>query len=174
MSKLSDLTNQVIRDALGNMCYSKITLAINAASAATVANTGAIIFSNNGVMLTKAALSAQSIVATHFLNGKMAVTASQIQPVSSTVYYVLGLDGSGTVCVSQGTYAGQNLSQMQMGAHAIGDGSVPDVPAGYTPIGVIKVVTNGSTTFTAGTTALDADGVTATYFDLALMPAGVL
>lgn len=174
MSKISDVTNQVLKDLLSNMCYSKIVLAINAASAATVKNTGAIIYSNNGVMLTKTALSAQSIVATHFMNGKMAVTASQVQPISTTAYYTLGLDGSGNVCVSQGSWLGMNLSQFQMGTSAVGDGQVPDVPVGYTPIGVIKIVTNGSTTFQAGVTALDAAGVTATYFDLALMPAGLL
>jgi hypothetical protein len=174
MSKLSDLTNKSISDLLGNMTLNKAVLAINAASAATVKTTSAITFTNNGVLLTKAALAAQSVVATHFMNGKMAVTASQIQPISSTAYYTLGLDGSGNVCVSQGSVVGQNLSQFQMGVSAVGDGLVPDVPTGFTPFGVIKVVTNGATTFQIGTTALDAAGCTFTFFDVAVMPAGLL
>ncbi len=52
----------------------------------------------------------------------------------------------------------------------VGDGDIPDEPAGYTAIGAIKVVTAAETTFTPGTTLLDAAGITATYFDVAVLP----
>lgn len=173
MSKLSDITNQAIKDLLGNMCFSKITLAATGGATATVASTGAILFSNGGLALTKTALAAQSILATHFLNGKLAVTASQPLPTGKTCYYVLGLSATGTVCVSQGDYAGQNLSQFNMGTSAMGDGSVPDVPANFTPIGAIKIVNTSVGDFIAGTTLLNVAGITATYTDLSLMPVGL-
>lgn len=174
MSKLSDTTSQVAKDLQGFQTFSKSILAINAASAATVKTTSAITYSNNGVMLTKAALAAQSIVPTHFLNGKMPVTAGQIQPINTTSYLTLSLDGAGVVSVSQGSWLGQNLSQLNLGTSAVGDGQIPDVPANFTPFGVIKIVTNGAATFQPGVTALDAAGVTATYYDVNCLPSGTL
>lgn len=171
MSKLSDITAQAIKDLLGNMCFSKIALAATGGAFATVASTGTILFSNGGLALSKAALAAQSITATHFNDGKTPVTASQALPTGKTCYYVLGLSAAGAVCVSQGTFVGQNLSQFNMGTSAVGDGSVPDVPAGFTPIGVIKMVNTSVGDFIAGTTLLNVAGLTATYTDLSLMPA---
>lgn len=178
MSKLSDLTVAALIALIG---YANITpaaaavnLAINAAGAATVKTNSALQYLNNGVIKYKAALAAQSI----------APTAGQayVQPVSTTVYYTLGLDAAGAVVVVQGSYDGQKLSldpskglgNSQAGSSWEGDGSIPDVPAGVTPFGVIKVVTNGVATFTPGTTALDAAGVTASYFDVAVLPNGTL
>lgn len=171
MSKTNDITNAAIRELLANRTYVKATLAINAASAATVKNTGAIIFSVDGVMYTKAALAAQSIAVTHNYLG--VAGGAYVQPVSTTVFYVLSLDATGAVSVVQGTFAGQDLSQRNMGTSAKGTGALPDPRDGTAPFGVIKVVTNGVATFTAGTTALDAAGVTATYFDVSILPASL-
>lgn len=173
MAKLSDMTLAPLVALLGFMTLNKPVLAINAASAATVKTTNAVNYTSNGVSLSKAALSAQSIAVTHTMNGTVAGGA-YVQPASTTVYYTLGVDNAGAITVSQGSYAGQNNSVVQAGVSAVGTGAVPDVPAGVTPFGVVKVVTNGSTTFTAGTTALDAAGVTATYFDVAVLPSGAL
>lgn len=170
MSRTSDLLQAAVRELIANRCYVKATLAINAGSAATVKNTGAIIYSVDGIMYTKAALSAQSIAVTHNYTGTTG--GAYVQPANTTVIYVLALDASGNVAVVQGTYAGQDLSQRSMGATAKGTGAIPDAPAGYTPVGAIKVAT-GAVTFTAGTTALDAASVTATYFDLAVLPSSL-
>ena len=183
MSRLSDVTNAAIRNILGNRCLSKNTLAINAGSAATVKTTGTLDFCVNGVAYSKAALSAQTIVP----SGKMynwqgqAVSAFYVQPISTTVFYTIGLDAAGNVYVVQGNYAGQKLSNdpavgignSMAGATWVGDGSIPDVPADVTPIGAIKVVT-GSAAFTPGTTALDAANITFTFYDFSSMPAGTL
>jgi len=189
MSKISDVTNQALKDLIGNMCLTKITLAATGGSTATVASTGTFTFTQGGLIFTHAALSAQSIVATHFLNGKLTATVSQIQPdpatlsaldgvqpTSVTGYYTLGVNAAGTICVSQGTWInnlgrGQNLSQFQMGATAVGDGKVPDVPTGYTPIGYMKVVNTTGYSFQAGVTNLNATGVTPTFTDVAILPA---
>lgn len=173
MSKISDLTGQALRDLIGNMSYSKAVLAINAASAATVKTTGALAFSINGVQLTKAALAAQSIAITHTDDGRVAGN-SYVQPALTTVYYTLGVNAAGTISVTQGTYAGQLLISGQAGSSYAGDGSVPNAPAGYVPFGVMKVATGAATTFTPATTLLDAALVTVTYFDVAVMPAGLL
>ncbi len=167
MSKTSDLLNAAIRELIANRCYVKATLAINAGSAATVKNTGAIIYSVDGVMYTKSALSAQSIAVTNNYTGSTG--GAYVQPANTTVFYVLSLDSAGTVYVTQGTYAGQDLSARSAGATAKGSGAIPDTPSGTTPVGVIKVAT-GAVTFTPGTTALDAANVTATYFDVSVLP----
>ncbi len=156
MSKISDVTNQAIKDLIGNMCLTKIALAATGA-AATVASTGTFTFTNGG----------------HAMNGKLAVTASRALPTGKTAYFTLGVNASGTVCVSQGDYAGEDLSQFFMGTTAVGTGAVPDVPAGYTPIGVIKIVNTSVGNFIAGTTLLDVAGITDTYTDVCVLPAAL-
>lgn len=179
MSKLSDVANLAIRNMLANRVINRAVLAINAGSAATVKTTNAIEFSIDGVIYNKTALSAQSIVPTGYMFNWQgtAVSAFSVQPVNVTVYYVLALDASGNVNVVQGNYSGQKLSmdptvgvgQSVAGATWVGNGQVPDVPAGLTPFGMIKVAT-GSATFTPGTTALDASNITFTFYDLQVLP----
>lgn len=168
MSKLSDINFGPIRDLLSGFVLTRPVLAINAASAATVKTTAAIVYTVLGVIYNKAILSAQSIAVTHNYSGSTG--GAFIQPVSTTVLYTLALDASGNVAVVQGTYSGQDLTTLSAGAGVRGSGLIADAPAGYTPFGVIKIATNASTTFTAGTTALDAAGVTATYYDICVLP----
>lgn len=176
MSTLKAQPSVDLRRLLGDRCYVYGTLAINAASAATVKTTGAVIYSVDGVMYTKAALSAQSIAITHDQFGRDVTVqpslAAYVQPISSTVYYLLGLNAAGTVCTVQGGYSGQSITLN--GQAFVSDGSMPALPVGYAPIGVVKIATNGSTTFTAGTTLLDAAGVTATYFNVSTLPTATL
>jgi hypothetical protein len=180
MAKLSDLTNSALVSLLSNVNLSKGVLAINIGGAATVKSTNAYSYTVNGVLLSKALLAAQSIVPTHDAYGNAA--AGYVQPAGVTAYLTLGLNAAGAVCVAQGTFAGQKAGTdpavgvgpaYNQGISFIGSGAVPDVPMGYTAIGVIKVVT-GAATFTPGTTALDAANVTASYFDVAVLPAGLL
>jgi len=110
---------------------------------------------------------------THRFDGKPVTVAdpAYVQPINTTVIYVLALNAAGTVAVVQGTYAGQQITYgSDLSKIVTAGGGVPNLPAGYTAIGAIKVVTNGVATFTAGTTALDAAGLTVTYSDLALLP----
>lgn len=83
-------------------------------------------------------------------------------PVSSTILYLICVDASGTVTVVQSDIVltadlGDNLALQ-----------IPPVPDDVVPIGMIKVQTNASTTFTPATTDLGAGGITDTYYDFAL------
>jgi hypothetical protein len=172
MSSLSEIQSAVVAKVLGNRCQGKAVLAINAASAATVKTTNAITYTVNGVALTKTALAAQSMVPTHDAYGDPVAVGilAYVQPASTTVYYVISLNAAGTVAISQGSYAGQTqVYPTNLSKTAIGNGVVPVEPTGYTGVGIVKVVT-GATTFTPGTTALDAALVTATYFDVDVLP----
>lgn len=173
MSDLNKITDQDTANALGGMCLTKGVLAINAGGAATVRTTNALTYSVGGVLFTKTALAAQAITVTHRFDGRPVSAADPafVQPINTTVVYVLALNSAGTVAVVQGTYAGQQVTYgSDLSKIVTAGGGVPQLPAGYTAIGAIKVATNGVATFTAGTTALDAAGLTVTYSDLALLP----
>lgn len=173
--KLNQLGVSALRN-LGTAVLGKAVLAINAASALTVKTTSAIIYAIDGIVYTKAALAAQALTP---LSG-----AFYTQPISTTVYYTLALDASGNVRVVQGTYAGQQINTA--GVVTTGDGTVPDVPdlsvgsvdasgnqtlsTAWCPFGIIKVATNGSTTFLPGTDALDKSGCTFTFYDVMYLP----
>jgi hypothetical protein len=168
MSRISQVQHAHIRNLLANVCLTKATLAINAGGAATIKTTGTTTYTNDGVLLTKAALAAQALTVDATVQARLSGQATfYVQPVSSTVYYVVGLDAAGNVRVFQGTYVGYVGPG---GNPVIGDGLVPEDIGSYTPIGMIKIVTNGATTFTPATTALDAAGLTVTFYDLALLP----
>ncbi|MNL31056.1 hypothetical protein D3C87_1528250 [compost metagenome] len=109
----------------------------------------------------------------------MAGVGGYVQPANTTVYYTIALNGAGTVAVIQGSYNGQIPtldptkgvgSLAAIGTSAKGDGAVPNPPDGYTAVGIVKVTTDGSTTFTPGTTLLDAAGLAVAYFDVCLLP----
>ena len=166
-----DINDAATRYLISNRCFSKPVLAINAAAAATVKTTNAIDYMVNGVIFQKAALAAQSIAVTHDARGN--TSTGYVQPVSTTVYYTIGLNSAGTVCVVQSDFLGRNLALVAAGTSAVGNGLPVDAPDGFTTVGVVKITTNASTTFTAGTTALDAAGITAVYFDVGVMSAAL-
>jgi hypothetical protein len=180
--RLSDVSSAAVRALLGNASLVRGILAINAGGAATVKTTAALSYTIDGILYAKAALAAQAITVTHGVaaGGDPIVNAGgYVQPINTTVYYTLALNAAGTVAVVQGAYDGQIPtldptkgigSLAAVGTSAVGNGNVPNAPDGYTAIGIIKVVTNGATTFTPGTTLLDAAGLAITYFDVCLLP----
>lgn len=89
-----------------------------------------------------------------FSSGHTALAASQ------ACLFGVWINGSGTVSTSQGPI------------QAAGDPCpVPNPPAaGLTLVGLIKVTTDASTTFTVGTTGLGASGITAAYSNCYRMP----
>lgn len=165
-----DIKHQALLDnGVANRVYAKVVLAINAGGAATLKTTSVpgtpFAFSVAGVMYSKANLSAQALTS----------AGTYVQPASTTVYYVVTLDSGGTVRTRQSDYAGRAMDAAtatggignaagNMGAR--GDGLYPNVPSTECVIGMVKVTTDASTTFTPGTTLLDAAGLTVTYFDL--------
>lgn len=176
MSTLKSTQSADLRRAVGDRCYVFSTIAINVGGAATVKTTGAVIYSVDGVMYSKAALSAQAITITHDQLGRDVSTqpswAKYIQPVSTTAYYVLALNAGGTLAVVQGGYAGQVLTLN--GQAYVSDGAMPAVPVGYTPFAVIKIAPTVAATFDPATTVLDAANVNATYFNVSTLPTATL
>lgn len=174
MAALKDISNGIIRTAIGNSCIVKGVLAINAGGAATIKSTGAVTYGIDGILYTKAILSAQSIVPTHDAFGA-AIGGSNlpayVQPSGTTAYILLALDKSGNVAVIQGSYLGQALAYpFDLSRLLTGTGQIPVEPSGFTAFGLMKIVTTGGATFTPGTTLLDAANVTVTYFDLEYVP----
>lgn len=175
MAKIAGLTSADLR-ILANMNVTRGVLAINAASAATVKTTNAIVYLVDGIFYNKAALSAQALSAlaasdlpaslSNWLQPSGLNGAFYVQPTGKTVYYVLAMNAAGTVKVVQGTYDGQEL--LPGVNSAVGKSIVPDVPAPFVPFGLIKVVT-GSATFTPATTALDASNITFTFYDVGML-----
>lgn len=164
--RLDDIQGLALRCLLGNrVSGTPAVLAINAGSAATIKTTNAINFSIDCKPILKAALSAVALAVNATLQPKITFqTTFYVQPASTTVYYLLLLNAAGTVSVLQGTYTGQTFTGANI---PVGDSSIPDPQdAAYCAFGLIKVVTNSSTTFTPGTTALDAAGLTVTFTDL--------
>lgn len=171
---IGNISNKAVRELAAAYSIGLAVPAMNAGGAATLKTTQSPASSLhtviNGVPKLKANLSAQALTALAAL--QKPVTGRDtfyIQPVSTTVYYVIVVNGAGTVYVIQGTYSGQNLLPYGLG---LGDGSIPDIAVGesYAPIGAFKVVTASTATFTPGTTALDAAGVTTTYCSLNRIP----
>jgi hypothetical protein len=169
---LASVQNAVLRQLIGNqVCGAPPVVAINAGSAATVKSTNAISFINGGLLLTKAALSAQALTVDATVQALNTNGATfYTQPASTTSYLVLCLDASGNVRCVQGSYSGQLVAPYQMEQ---GMGVYPVVTATYTPFSIIKVVT-GATTFLPGTDALDKASVTFTFKDIAMLPTALI
>ena len=157
MSYLADLFKASERVFAGNRNFAPWTLAINAATAPTVKTTTAINYTIQGQAYVKAILAAVALVAP-------ALVPFYVQPVSTTVYYVLTVNAAGLVQCYMSNFAGRRF--LLNGMPVKGDGSYADgIPNTEFVFGGIKVVTNGATTFTPATTALDAAGLTVTFQD---------
>lgn len=142
-------------------CLSSGGLAINAGGAATVKTVNTCQAMWNGQIKAIAAASA------------IAFPTLPIQPASSTWLYLVTFKFSdASVRIFGPTElldsAGTNLQNFTDAAST--RARLARVPDGFVPVGVVKVVTNSSTTFTPGTTALDAAGLTVTYFNLFSYP----
>lgn len=162
---------------LGTYCASRAITAIGA-TASAVSTTNAILAVIDGVYRNVAAITNQALISIDPVNRPF-----YVQPANTTVYYTLATDGT-NVRVIQGDFAGRQT--FVNGVEVRGDGNVPDVPdfsvasvdaAGnqtlntqWCPFAVLRVVT-GATTFTPGTTLLNAANVTTTIFDVATLPA---
>lgn len=95
----------------------------------------------------------------------VALTACAVQAVSTTCLYLLSIDADGTITTTKGTEVA--TADLTAGTAVL---KWPELPADEAPIGAIKIATNASTTFTAGTTLTTAAGITDTYYNLFSMP----
>ena len=142
----------------GTMCLSKAGLAIGDGAKtgpAIVSVVGAgIDFMIDGLLYNKG--DAATV---------LPLTAATVQPADTTCLYLMQIDKDGTVTSAQGEPVLNTL--LAAGAKRL---LWPEVDADTKcPFGAVKVKTV-AVTFTPGTTALDASGITETYYDLAMVP----
>ncbi len=125
-----------------NRCFGAAGLA-EGTNATTIQIAAAIDFCINGVVYLKA------------ITDNIAMTALPVQAISTFCKYLVTINASGTVVIVQGNIAATAALAL-----------VPAIDDDVAPLGYVQVATNGSTTFTSGTTDLGAAGITDTYVDL--------
>ena len=139
----------------GTFCLSKAGLAGNASTKTNIViaapNGAGVDYCISGALYHKAD------------TASIALGAQPTQAADTTCLYLVCLNAAGTVSVVKGKDV----------ANGSGVIHYPAVPAGNCAIGSIKVKTV-AVTFTGGTTALDATGVTATFTDLFAVPTAPL
>lgn len=140
----------------GTFCLSKAGLAIGSTA------TGIAIAAPNGAGVD---YSIESVAYHKADVATAAITAAEEQAVATTCLYLVCLDSSGTVSTVKGV---ETLTADL--TNGVGVLTWPVPLSGTCPIGATHVVTDATHTFTAGTTAHNATGVTTTYIDLFSVP----
>ena len=147
VGKVTTLCNELkadvnlLRNAYLNCAMGACGLA-EGTNANTLKTVAAISFNINGQLYSKA------------ITDNIAMTACALQAISTYCEYLVTIAADGTVTVTKGTEVATDVAVL------------PAKPATCAVIGSFKVQTDGSTTFTSGTTDLGAAGITATYKDL--------
>lgn len=153
---LTDLVNGVnaILGALDAVVLNKAGLVIKAGASALAKSVNAIDANINGVLITVAA-------------SDMAALAGTLATAKSAAW-AFYTDASGTVSTSAKTADSAN--------HAAAVAALPAAPAGLAQIGFVVVDNASGAGFVGGTTALDAAGLTTTFYDSVgpVLPATVL
>lgn len=142
---LKDAQSAVMRILLGTRCDSAAGLTIGSSSAAKLKIANTVQYCIGGVRYS---------VTTE----EVAFTDTTVQPISSTRYYVLCYNAAGTGLIVNGTN-GTDL---------------PNVPAGYCPVGYAKLVTDATGTFVPATDDLSDAAVTDTFADIAVLPLALI
>ena len=97
------------------------------------------------------------------------LTAATAQAASTSCLYLMQIDTAGTVTSVKGTEV--LTAEITNGTEVL---EWPTLAAGKCPIGAVRIDCDSTHTFTPGTTALDAAGITETYYDLATVPVNPL
>lgn len=97
------------------------------------------------------------------------LTAAAVQAVSTSCLYLIQIDSAGTVSSVKGTEV--LTADVTAGSEVL---EWPRPAAGKCPIGAVRIDCDSTHTFTAGTTALDATGITETYYNFATVPVNPL
>lgn len=87
----------------------------------------------------------------------------------STRLYLICLDAAGAVSIVPGKIV--NTADLTAGRVSL---DFPDNPSGVCPIGAMRIALTQNTTYTPGSVDLSASGVTATFINLADVPANPL
>jgi len=147
----------------GTFCLSKAGLAIGdgaktGTNSFAAPNGAGVDFVINGILYHKA----DAATVAPF-------TADSAQGLLTKCLYLVCIDSSGTITTVQG--------EPVLTADLVAGNDVlrwPTPTANTCPVGAVKIQTTTSYNFTPGTTALDATGVTATYYDLFSIPVAPL
>lgn len=134
----------------GNICTVKAGLVIGDGAKTGPAIGTAIMYGIDGIGYTKAAAATV-----------LPLSVATVQAVSTKRLYLMVVDASGTVT----SVAGRAVSTTALanGSDAL---EWPECPSDKAPFGAVKIETDSTHTFTPGTTALDAAGITETYYDI--------
>lgn len=156
----------------GNFCLSKITLA-RGSTVSAVSSTGTITYAVDGVFATKAALSNQSVAVSITKpdgttdNGSFTGSTKTFGTISgSTRVYCIFLDASGNVSVIPGPVVAS--ADLVAGVATL---QWAGPQRNKTCAGALRVTATSGTTYTPGTTNLNAAGITDAYYDLLVLPA---
>lgn len=146
----------------GNFCFSKAGLAIGdgaktGIALASTVGTGTD-YCIDGIMYNKAD-SATNVP----------LTAATTQVALSKCLYLICINASGTISSVKGTDV--LTADLTAGTKVL---KWPAPSANTAVIGAVKIACASTATFTAGTTALDAANITATYYDLHAVPTAPL
>jgi hypothetical protein len=143
---LADIATAIQRFLFGTRAFTSGAIAIGTTKS-KVKTASIVNYCIDGLMFVKAAT-----------DDLFVFTDVTVQAINTTKYYMLCLKTDGSALIVNG---------------AVGSTLLPSCPAGYCPVGYLKIVT-GAATFTPATTLLDAANITTTYVDLSCAPAAAL
>ena len=144
--------NEIVRG--GNLCFGKAGLAIGTTTS-DIKTAAAIDYAVNGILHSKAA------------TDNIPMTAADAQAVSTSCLYLVVIDATGAVSTVKGDEV--LTADIASGKQVL---TWPQPTSNeVTTIGAIRIDTSSAVSFIAGTTALDATGITATFYDLFALPA---
>lgn len=142
----------------GNICLASAGLA-EGTNANTIQIANNITYLIDGEFKSKAATNNIAMVT------PTGAPAYKTQAINTTALYSVYIDGAGTVYVKQG-------DSLLSAAIAAGDAKLQYAAPerSMALLGFVKIVTNGSTTFTPASVDLSASGITATYLQYGMHP----
>lgn len=145
-------------------------------NANTIQNTATVTFVIDGRFYSKSAT--DNIAISYSGPSVYQAAAGGVQTVNggftgatggSTRLYLICLDTSGAVSILPGKIV--NTAELSAGRVSL---EFPDAPIGVCPVAALRVAVTAGTNFTPGSVDLSASGVTATFLNLATVPANPL
>lgn len=133
---------RAIRTAMSNVTLTTPGLAIGSSSKAKVL-TAAFNYTINGTNYQKASVETAFTATTHDITHNAGGARER--------FYLYSINAAGTITVTAGTQG------------AVGSGTIPSLPSGECPIGLLRLEVNTSTDFDASTDLLDAGHITDEY-----------
>lgn len=150
---LGDIDIAAVRNLLGNRCFTKAVCAIGG-TVQKARTTATAEYCIDGQMYSKAST-----------DDLFVFTDVTVQPISTTCFYALCLDASGSGSIINGTPV--LTASITAGTDKA---LIPEIPSTKCCVGAIKVVTDATGTFVPATDGLNDAAVTDTYFNFSCVP----